>query len=52
MSQDKMAALGPYERRLVHMALADEPGIKTFSAGTGYHRKLHVAPAGSEETEI
>lgn len=45
----KMPALGPYERRLVHMALADEPGIKTYSTGSGYHRRLHVAPLDAEE---
>ena len=42
----KMAAMGPYERRLVHVALADRKEIRTFSTGTGYHRRLHIAPAG------
>lgn len=45
----KMPALGPYERRIVHVALAGMEGIKTFSTGSGYHRRLHVAPADAPE---
>ncbi len=39
--------LNAYERRVVHMALQAEPGIKTESAGEGAERRLTVAPAGS-----
>ena len=45
----KMPSLGPYERRLVHTALADAPGIRTFSTGSGYHRRLHIAPTNAPE---
>jgi spoIIIJ-associated protein len=41
----KMPAMGPYERRLVHIALAEIEGIRTFSTGSGYNRRLHVAKA-------
>lgn len=44
----KMPSMGPYERRLVHLALAEIEGIKTFSTGSGYHRRLHISPAGSD----
>lgn len=37
--------LSPYERRLVHVALAEMAGIKTYSSGTGYARRLHIAVA-------
>ncbi len=37
--------LSPYERRLVHMTLSDLPGVKTYSSGTGYERRLHIARA-------
>ncbi len=37
--------LSPYERRLIHMTLADTPGVKTYSSGTGYERRLHIAKA-------
>ena len=47
----KMRPLGPYERRVVHLALADADGIRTFSTGSGYHRRLHIAPAGTPTPE-
>lgn len=49
----KMPSMGPYERRLVHMALGEIEGVKTFSTGSGYHRRLHIAPvdADSEAAE-
>ncbi|MCU0224729.1 MAG: Jag N-terminal domain-containing protein [Acidobacteria bacterium] len=47
----KLAAMGPYERRLIHVTLAHVEGIKTFSTGSGYHRRLHIAPAGSSPDE-
>ena len=41
----QMEPMNPYHRRLVHLALQDEPGIKTFSTGEGYLRRLTIAPA-------
>ena len=35
-----------YERRVVHVALQDEPGIVTYSVGQGAGRRVTVAPAG------
>jgi spoIIIJ-associated protein len=40
-----MPALNAYERRVVHMALQDTPGITTASSGEGAERRLTVAPA-------
>jgi len=42
-----MGALNAYERRVVHVALQDEPGVATSSSGEGADRRLTVAPAGS-----
>lgn len=42
-----MGALNAYERRVVHLALQDEPGVATSSAGEGPERRLTVAPAGA-----
>ncbi len=37
--------LNSYERRLVHVALAEAPGIRTFSVGEGASRRVTIAPA-------
>lgn len=43
----KLPPLGPYERRLVHVALADVDGVRTFSTGSGYRRRVNIAPGSS-----
>ncbi len=44
----EMKALNSYERRIVHMTLAEEPGVTTASSGEGATRRLTIAPrAGS-----
>jgi spoIIIJ-associated protein len=35
--------LNAYERRIIHMALTDEPGVRTFSVGEGSDRRVTVA---------
>lgn len=37
--------LNSYERRLVHVALAEQPGVRTFSVGEGASRRVTIAPA-------
>lgn len=37
--------LNSYERRLVHVALAEQAGIRTFSVGEGASRRVTIAPA-------
>jgi spoIIIJ-associated protein len=37
--------MNAYERRIVHVALQDEPGIRTYSVGEGPERRVTVAPA-------
>ncbi len=41
--------LNAYERRVVHVALQDEPGVTTYSVGEGPDRRVTVAPAGDGE---
>jgi spoIIIJ-associated protein len=37
--------LNAYERRVVHLSVNDEPGLRTFSVGEGAARRVTVAPA-------
>jgi spoIIIJ-associated protein len=37
--------LNPYDRRILHIAGADEPGIRTFSVGEGADRRVTFAPS-------
>jgi spoIIIJ-associated protein len=43
--------LNSYERRIVHMAVSEEPGLRTFSVGEGADRRVTVAPAAEPEAE-
>lgn len=38
----------PHERRLVHVALRDEPGVRTQSIGAGFIRKIMVFPENGQ----
>jgi spoIIIJ-associated protein len=40
--------LNSYERRIVHVTLAEVRGVKTFSVGEGADRRVTVAPADAE----
>lgn len=37
--------MNAYDRRLVHLALGEEPGVRTFSVGEGAGRRVTIAPA-------
>ncbi len=37
--------MNAYDRRLVHLALAEEAGLRTFSVGEGSRRRVTIAPA-------
>ncbi len=40
--------LNSYERRIVHVTLAETEGLRTFSVGEGADRRVTVAPAGPD----
>ena len=39
-----LGQMNPYNRRIVHLALKDDPGVRTKSRGEGYMRKLVIFP--------
>lgn len=40
-----MEPMNPADRRIVHMTLADDPGVVTESEGDGYFKRISVRPA-------
>jgi len=41
----ELRAMAPAERRIVHLTLADEPGIATESEGEGYYKRVFIRQA-------
>lgn len=39
--------MSPRDRRIVHLALQEDPSLSTRSSGKGYFRKLIIIPAGA-----
>jgi len=39
-----LGQMSAYDRRIVHLALKDDPGVRTQSRGEGYMRKLVIFP--------
>ncbi len=49
MGEDyQLGPLTPYERRLIHVALSNISGVKTFSTGDGFMKKLTISRAENE----
>jgi spoIIIJ-associated protein len=41
-----LSPLNPYERRLVHIALAEVGGVETRSVGDGFLKRIAIVPVG------
>ncbi|MBI1950582.1 MAG: hypothetical protein HYS34_04380 [Acidobacteria bacterium] len=46
-----LSPLNPYERRLVHLALAEIGGVETRSIGDGFLKKIAIVPAGKPKQD-
>jgi spoIIIJ-associated protein len=42
--------MSPRDRRIVHLALQDDPTLTTRSAGTGFYRKVIIVPAAARRS--
>ncbi|HAF70050.1 MAG: SpoIIIJ-associated protein [Acetothermia bacterium 64_32] len=42
----RLEPMPPQDRRLVHSALSDFPGVKTYSVGKGRSRRVVIEPTG------
>jgi spoIIIJ-associated protein len=40
----RLEPLNAYERRVVHLSLQEEPGVRTYSLGRGYFKRVTVEP--------
>ena len=49
----RLEPLNPYERRVVHLTLKPDEGIRTYSIGRGYLKRVTIEPvvAGHDETD-
>jgi len=46
-----LGQLNSHDRRVVHLALKEEPGVRTQSLGNGYYRKLVIYPQKGDPQE-
>ncbi len=52
-SEVKLEVLSPQDRRSIHLALQNDPAVRTYSVGTGTYRNVVIAPSdhGNAHTE-
>lgn len=47
----KVELLNPQDRRVIHLALQDNPNVRTYSVGTGNYRHVVIAPARNNKKQ-
>jgi spoIIIJ-associated protein len=40
----QLGPLNPYERRIVHLAVAEVPGVTSESIGDAFSKTVHISP--------
>jgi spoIIIJ-associated protein len=45
----RLNAMPAHERRMIHVTLADYPGVRTYSIGAGDHRRVVMEPESGVE---
>ena len=48
-TEQQTSELNPYERRIVHLTLADDANVTTRSLGNGFLKAVNVIPAGGRQ---
>lgn len=43
-----VAPMNPHDRRIIHLTLQDDPGIKTLSRGTGFMRRIIISSSSKK----
>jgi len=47
--EEMLPAMSPIERRIVHIALRDDPDVTTDSRGEGFYKRVAIIPRPAEE---
>jgi spoIIIJ-associated protein len=42
---EELGMMNPYERRIIHLAVADEEGVTSESAGNGFLKRVVIFPS-------